>query len=291
METPNLNPDKYHFIKALRPFSFSVALISCGLGIAIAFARGEGDWLRAIDIVLCGLLLQGASNLANDYADIQFWSNSNHPDEEGVIRRIKNNFCFAGIFTLTAIVMGLWLVSQVGWELFVLAIFGITAGYFYTGEPVVYKHRGLGVPAVFILTGVLMVSGSYFGMTGVWDNQVAMISIPVSLLTAALLVANEIRDYVDDQNDGIQTLTVRMGFDLARTVYIILLFAVYPISITLYLYDFLQQPAFLLASLLVVWQPIKLLNFEEGSAALKKLPPLTGRFFLVFGLGFIAALF
>ncbi|WP_194842646.1 prenyltransferase [Endozoicomonas sp. OPT23] len=291
METPNLNPDKYRFFTALRPFSFSVALICCGLGIAIAFARGEGDWLRAIDIILCGLLLQAAANLANDYADIQFWKDSGHPDEDHVIKQIKSNFKLAGIFTFTAIGLGLWLVYLVGWELFALGISGIIAGYFYTGEPVVYKHRGFGVPAVFILTGVLMVSASYYGVTGVWDNQVAIISIPVSLITAALLVANELRDYVDDKNDGIGTLTVRMGFDLSRAFYVILLFAVYPVSLNLYLYDFLQQPLFLLLPLLVIWQPIRLLKEEPGSEVLKKLPPLTGRFFMVFGVCFIAVLF
>ena len=291
METPNLNPDKYYFVKALRPFSFSVALICCGLGIAVAFSRGEGDWLRAIDILLCGLLLQAAANLANDHADIQFWQGSGHPDEGRVIQQIKTNFRLAGAFTVIAIALGLWLVSLVGWELFALGISGIIAGYFYTGEPVVYKHRGFGVPAVFILTGVLMVTGSYYATTGVWDNIVAVISIPVSLITAALLVANELRDYVDDRNDGIGTLTVRMGFDLSRVFYIVLLFAVYPVSINLYLYGYLQQPLWLLVPLLVVWQPLKLLGAEAGSDLLRALPPLTGRFFMVFGVCFIVAMF
>ncbi|WP_062266743.1 prenyltransferase [Endozoicomonas arenosclerae] len=291
MDTPNLNPDKYRFVRALRPFSFSVALITCGLGIAVAFANGTGDLLRAIAVMVAGILLQAASNLANDHADLHFWNGRTGLLAEQVIQQIRRNFLIAGLLTLAAIVIGLWLVWVTGWPLFMLGLFGVIAGYFYTGEPIVYKHRGLGVPAVFLLTGVLMVSGAYYAVSGVWDNNLLWISLPVSLLAAALLVSNEIRDYLDDQSSSIRTLTVRMGFDMSRALYVALLLSVYPVSYYLYVNEFLQQPAYLLFSLLVLWQPLKLLKCSPGDFQLMKLPPMTGRFFLVFGVCFILSVF
>lgn len=39
-----------------------------------------------------------------------------------------------------------------------------------------------------------MVSSVYYAVSGEWSNKVVEISIPVSLLTAALLISNELRD-------------------------------------------------------------------------------------------------
>ncbi|WP_252176329.1 prenyltransferase [Endozoicomonas sp. 4G] len=291
MDIPNLNPDKYRFVKALRPFSFSVALITCGLGIAVAFSMGQGDIVRAVAVMTAGILLQAASNLANDHADLHFWNGKTGLLAEQVIQQIRRNFAIAGLFALLAIAIGLWLVWITGWPLFLLGLFGVIAGYFYTGEPVVYKHRGLGVPAVFLLTGVLMVSGSYYAVSGVWSNELLWVSVPVSLLTSALLVSNEIRDYLDDQSSSIRTLTVRLGFDASRVLYVSILLSVYPVSYYLYLNNWLMNPAYLMFSLLAIWQPINLLRCSPGDYQLMRLPPMTGRFFLVFGICFILSVF
>lgn len=287
VDRSNLHPEKYRFAKALRPFSFSVALITCGLGIAVAFSMGEGDIARAVAVMMAGILLQAASNLANDHADLHFWNGRAGLLAEQAIQQIRRNFAIAGLFILLAIAIGLWLVWMTGWPLFLLGLFGVITGYFYTGEPIVYKHRGWGVPAVFLLTGVLMVSGSYYAVSGIWSNELIWVSIPVSLLTAALLVSNEIRDYLDDQSSSIRTLTVRMGFDASRILYISLLLMVYPISYYLYLNNLIMNPVYLIFSLLVIWQPIKLLKCSPDDYQLTNLPPTTGRFFLVFGICFI----
>ncbi|MGI9273702.1 MAG: prenyltransferase [Endozoicomonas sp.] len=287
MGTPHLNPDKYRFIRALRPFSFSVALVTCGLGVTLAVSRGQVDLLKSILVILAGILLQGASNLANDHADLPFWKSRSGPLADATVKKIRFNFLMAGVFTLVACVIGLWLVSEVGASLLIFGMSGIIAGYFYTGEPIHYKQRGLGIPAVFLLTGVLMVSGAYYAVTSVWDNQVMWISIPVSLLASALLVSNEIRDYLDDKAADIGTLTVRLGFDTARVMYALLLWMVYPVSFYLFWQGQINNPLYLLPSLLFIWQPLRLLFYGPGDMQLLRLPPLTGRFFLIFGIGFI----
>ena len=287
MGTPYLNSDKYRFVRALRPFSYSVALITCGLGITLSFVRDHGDFVRALLVMLAGLLLQAASNLANDHADLALWKHRTGNMANMAIRRIRFNFLIAGVFTLLASLMGLYLVMDVGWKLLVFGFTGIVAGYCYTGAPVHYKSRGLGVPAVFLLTGVLMVSGAYFAVSAEWSNQVAMISVPVSLLASALLLANELRDYLDDKANKIGTLTVRIGFNNSKAFYALCLLLTYPLSFYLFILGYIQNPLLLLISLIFVWQPLRLLMCEVGDVQLVRLPPLTGRFFVVFGLGYI----
>lgn len=287
MGTPHLNPDKYRFVRALRPFSFSVALITCGLGVALAFARDHGDIFRAWLVICAGVLLQAASNLANDHADLALWRNKTGPLAEEAVGKIRFNFRIAALFTSLASLMGLYLVMQVGWELMVFGLCGVLAGYFYTGEPIQYKHKGFGVPAVFLLTGVLMVSGAYYAVSGEWSNQVVEISLPVSLITAALLLSNELRDYLDDRSLHIRTLTVRLGFNASKGLYVTCLLLTYPLSFYLFIHGQIENPLFLLPSLIFVWQPVRLLMCEAGDVQLVKLPPLTGRFFMIFGAGFI----
>ncbi|OED41944.1 hypothetical protein ACH42_12830 [Endozoicomonas sp. (ex Bugula neritina AB1)] len=284
-----MNPDKYRLLKALRPFSYSVAVVTCGLGVALAYARDEGDLLSACLVVIAGVLLQASSNLANDYADIGLWKNQSNALSVQVTKQIRRNFYLGGLLTLIAVTMGLWLVLQVGWPLMLLGLFGVLGGYSYTGEPINYKQRGLGVPAVFLFTGVLMVSGSYYAVTGHWSSQVVWLSAPVSLLSASLLMANEIRDYLEDQNFNIQTLTVRIGFEKSKVIYVLLLISVYPLSFYLFLQGGVRDLLYLLPSLAFVWQPVRLLFNAEGDIELVRLPPLTGRFFMVFGVGFICS--
>ena len=287
MGTPYLNPDKYRFIRALRPFSYSVALITCGLGVTLSFVHDHSDSLRGVLVILAGVLLQAASNLANDHADLALWKNRTGSMAELAVRRIRFNFLIAGVLTLTASLMGVYLVINVGWQLLVFGASGIIAGYFYTGGPIHYKSRGLGVPAVFLLTGVLMVSGSYYAVSGEWSNQVVLTSLPVSLLASALLLANELRDYLDDKAHKIGTLTVKVGFNNSKALYTLCLLLTYPLSFYLFIIGAIENPLFLLFSLVFVWQPLRLLMCEAGDVQLARLPPLTGRYFVVFGLAYI----
>ena len=143
MGTPHLNPDKYRFVRALRPFLFSVALITWGLGVTLAFSRDHGNIFRALLVICAGVLLQAARNLANDHADLDLWRNKTGPLAQEAISKIRFNFLIGGLFTLLASLIGLFLVMQVGWELLVFGVCGVLAGYFYTGDPVQYKHKAL----------------------------------------------------------------------------------------------------------------------------------------------------
>lgn len=290
MNALDLNPDKYRLVRALRPFSYSVALVTCSLGVVLAYQQGNGNGVRALLVMLAGLLLQAACNLANDHADIVLWRKRPGELSLQVIGQIKRNFMLAGVFSVVACLMGLWLVNEVGWPLLLLGVFGVVGGYFYTGEPVNYKQRGWGVPAVFLFTGVLMVSGAYYAVGGVWSNEVVWISIPVSLLASALILSNEIRDYPDDLSHNIRTLSIRIGLMKAKWLYAVLLLSVFPFSFILYSLGELNNPLYLLIALPFVIQPLRLLVHQPADAAMVRLPPLTGRFFIIFGLGFILSI-
>ena len=283
----HLIPDKYYLVRALRPFSYSVAIITCGLGVALAYNNHECDSIRAIAVIVTGVLLQASANLVNDYADLAYWKEAPGNIYAEVAKQIRFNCIIAIIIAVIACAIGLWLSILVGWPLIILGLIGVCGGYSYVGAPIYYKRFGLGVPAVFIFTGILMVSGSYYAVSGIWSSKVLVISLPVSLLSSALMLSNEIRDFLSDQSSNIKTLTVRIGFIPAKFIYSLLLFIVYPLSFFIFWKGYINNPLYILLSLTCIWQPAKLLYLMPGDVTLDKLPPLTGRFFLLFGVGFI----
>src|SRR5438552_2786923 len=95
---------------------------------------------------------------------------------------------------ILALVMGIFLTLHRGWPIVLLGLVGFIGGYFYTAPPFQYKYRALGLPLVFVLMGPVMVGGAYYAVTGTFDANLLVVSLPVGLLVTAILHGNEWRD-------------------------------------------------------------------------------------------------
>lgn len=266
--------DKYSFRRALRPFSFSVALITCLVGIVSAAGLPVFSYGVAMLILLGALVLQAGVNLINDYADLSLLKDQN------ARQQVIWNFRMGLACFLLAAAIGITLVSYAGLELLVLLLVGLAGGLGYTVEPLNFKRRGLAVVLVFWLMGVLMVCGSYFILAGELSWSVFYRSIPVSLVSSLLLLANEIRDVKSDAGAGIRTLTVRIGLNAAKKLYVTLLLLIATISLILWVADVIPGLWWLGSLPFIYWLYTQQLT-EMGRASL---PPASGRFFMVFGL-------
>lgn len=266
--------DKYSLRRALRPFSFSVALITCLVGIISAAGLPMFNYTVALLILLGALVLQAGVNLINDYADLKQLRNQSTREQ------VTRNFRLGLVCFLLAAAIGISLISVTGLELLVLLLIGLVGGLGYTVEPINFKRRGLAVVLVFWLMGVLMVCGSYFILVGDLSWVVFYRSIPVSLVSSILLLANEIRDVESDADAGIRTLTVRIGLRAAKHLYITLLLLVVGVSLLLWATGILPGLWWLM-SLPLIYLLYKQQLSEAGRASL---PPSSGRFFMLFGL-------
>ena len=101
-----------------------------------------------------------------------------------------------------------------------------------------------------------------------------------------LMISNELRDFESDTALGIRTLTVRIGFAAAVRLYWILIAAAYFLSALLYLDGALPQVYWLLLPLPLLIYVVRLLRASDRRA----LTPWTGRFLLLFGIGYMLAL-
>jgi 1,4-dihydroxy-2-naphthoate polyprenyltransferase len=240
--------------KALRPFSLVIALNSCLLGIVYAYYLKVFNPINSIIVIICGLFIQAGVNLINDFFEFkQKKIDDKIPDlrifgpERDLIEWIIFVSGLLCIFFTAP--LGLYLVYKTGYPLLILGIIGFIGGYAYTGYPLNYKNKGLGVLFVFFLMGVFMITGSFYAVSGKFDLNLIWVTIPISTLVSFILLCNELRDYEADVKHGIRTLTVRIGYKPALFLYYLLILISYLSTVFLFYYGLFPHLKFIFFSL------------------------------------------
>ncbi len=209
---------------AVRPFSFTASVTPVTLGAVLAGYEGQWSWWLFVVTLVGSVAIHAGTNLINDYydwkkgTDTQESLGPNRPLKEGMLSPQQvfwgGIFCFALGSTL-----GLYLVATRGLFILWLGIFSVLAGWFYTAGPAAFAYIGLGEVVVFLFMGPIMVLGSYFVMTQDVALAPVLLSIPVGLLVAAILHANNMRDLEGDLRKGKRTLANLLGREASKREY------------------------------------------------------------------------
>jgi 1,4-dihydroxy-2-naphthoate polyprenyltransferase len=212
------------WLMAARPRTLPAAVAPVLVGTALAATDGTFHVLRFVATMLGALFIQVGTNLSNDYSDARRGADTE--DRLGPVRVTAGGLvpprqvlvATAVAFGL-AVLVGIYLVVTAGWQLLLVGAASILAGVLYTGGPRPYGYEGLGDLFVFLFFGVVAVSGSYFAQTSTMEWEALVLSVPVGLLAAALLMVNNTRDLQTDRRAGKRTLAVRLGRERARGIY------------------------------------------------------------------------
>jgi 1,4-dihydroxy-2-naphthoate octaprenyltransferase len=198
---------------------------------------------RFVAALIVALALQIGTNYANDYSDGK--RGTDDPGQRtGPPRLVGWGLAPASqvkaaamISFAVAAIAGLALAAAVSWWLLVVGVLSIAAGWFYTGGPRPYGYAGLGEVFVFLFFGLVAVNGSYYVQLEQLDLAPFLLSIPIGLLSAAILVVNNVRDIDTDRRAGKRTLAVRLGRQQTRTLFSAMLlvadFALIPVAFAL----------------------------------------------------------
>lgn len=201
---------------AIRPRTLPAAASGVAMGSALAWYDGSFQILPAIAALMVALLLQIASNVANDVFD--FERGADTPERLGPVRVTQ-----AGLLTPTqvkfglgiiiglAVLFGLYLATLRGWTVILIGAAAIISAVAYTGGPYPLGYHGLGDVFVFIFFGVAAVAGTYFVQAGSVSAAAWWMSVPIGLIVTAILVVNNLRDLENDRKAGKHTLAVRLG--------------------------------------------------------------------------------
>lgn len=209
------------------------------LGAALVpYLQKPGRWRLLPLIAAASLFIHAATNMVNEYFDYR--KGVDTPDSfggsrvlvEGLLAPKQVLAAGLGLYALTVCIGFVFIVLR-GWPILLLGLVGLAGGFFYSALPVGYKYRGLGDPFVFVLMGPLMVIGSFFVLTGAYQTNVLLISLPVGCLVAAILSANNLRDILHDTQAGIRTTASVLTHRWARAEYAGLVISAYLITLAL----------------------------------------------------------
>ena len=227
----------------LRTLPLAIAPVALGTGAGVV-AIPDGSWhpARALLALVVALALQIGVNYANDYSD-----GVRGTDEHRVgparltgsgVARPKQVLAVALSFFALAGIAGLALTIVTGqWWLLAVGAVAIVAAWFYTGGKHPYGYYGLGELFVFVFFGLVATAGSAFVQALTVNFEAWLGGVGVGLIACAVLMANNLRDVVQDKVAGKRTLAVLVGPLAGRilfTVFMLVPFAIVAFFALLY---------------------------------------------------------
>ena len=213
---------------AARPRTLPAAIAPVLVGTALAGGEGEFHPLAFCAALVGSVFIQIGTNLSNDYSDARRGADTE--ERLGPVRVTAGGLVPPRkVLVATwlafgiAVAAGAYLIATVGWELLAIGAASILAGVLYTGGPRPYGYEGLGEVFVFTFFGLVAVAGSYYVQTEEVTALAFGLGVPVGLLSAAILMVNNIRDIDTDRRAGKRTLAARLGRRRAITVFAVTL--------------------------------------------------------------------
>ena len=225
---PNVSKEEWDSLDIISKWLIStraavliMTFISAAIAGILAIQQGMFNfWLWGL--VVIGLIFAHATNnLLNDYTDFARGVDQDNyyraqygpqPLVHGLLSR-RQLLTYAFITGLIALTAGGILVYVRGWQALVLLGLGAFFVLFYTYP---LKYIALGEISVLIVWGPLMIGGGYFVITGVWDWNVVIASLPYALGVTGVIFGKHIDKYKMDKAKGIHTLPVLLGESLSR---------------------------------------------------------------------------
>ncbi len=286
--TPPLTPFQAWY-RAARPRTLTATYVPLGAAAALAVQNDAFDLLRFALSLIAALLLQIAANLINEYVDFRRGAEDLKQSGQGMILKTgiltpRQVFIGAIVTLVGGCLIGLFLLTQTGLPLLWIGLAGVLVVITYTAGPFPLAYNGLGEVAVFIFMGPLMVLGAYYVMAREVIAQPLIVGIPIGLMVAAILHANNVRDIESDRAVNKRTLAVLLGLRAARWEYRLLVIGAYVAVGVLIVIGWMPITTLLvLLTLPEALRLIRIIDTSRDNALLHQAQGRTARLHGVFG--------
>ncbi|QDG54400.1 1,4-dihydroxy-2-naphthoate polyprenyltransferase [Persicimonas caeni] len=224
------------WLLASRPKTLAAAVIPVLVGTAVAVAEGTFAAPAALAALVGASLIQIGTNFANDYFDAK--SGADNEDRLGPTRVVQAGLIEpSAVKTATfvtfaaAALVGVYLIWVGGWPILAIGVASILSGLAYTGGPYPLGYNGLGDVFVFIFFGLIAVTATHYVQALEWSTTALVASIPIGLLSTAILIVNNYRDVDTDRVAGKRTLAVRLGRPATRWHYALTVIGAYAVPV------------------------------------------------------------
>lgn len=199
-----------------RPHTLTAAFAPVFLGTMIAIRDTQIDWLLFTAMLVASLLIQAATNMFNEYYDFaRGLDNENSVGIGGAIVRngVKPQTVLRLAFALYVIagIIGIYICYQTSWWLLAVGGIAMIVGYLYTGGPYPIAYTPFGELFSGLFMGFLIVLIAFYIQTEAITLDAILLAVPSTLLVAAIMMSNNIRDIVGDAASGRKTLAILAG--------------------------------------------------------------------------------
>ncbi|OMP67389.1 1,4-dihydroxy-2-naphthoate polyprenyltransferase [Domibacillus epiphyticus] len=222
-QTPSADTGFQIWWQLMRPHTLTAAFVPVFLGTALALEHTKLHVLLFLAMMIASLLIQAATNMFNEYFDYKRGLDTEESIgiggaivRNGVKPKTVLNMAFA--FFGIALLLGLYICSITTWWIALIGLICMAVGYFYTGGPLPIAYTPFGELASGFFMGGIIIYISFYIQTGFVTNGAILFSIPVIILIGAIMLSNNIRDRVGDQEAGRKTIAILIGHDPAVTL-------------------------------------------------------------------------
>ncbi|VBB06572.1 mena: 1 4-dihydroxy-2-naphthoate octaprenyltransferase [Lucifera butyrica] len=200
----------------LRPHTLTAAFVPVAIGTVLALPLKPVKLNLFFAMLLACMLIQVATNAFNEYYD--FVRGLDNEQSVGIGGAIVREgvaphlvLTLASGFIVAALFLGFYLASATSWWLLPIGAVCIMAGYLYSGGPRPIAATPFGEVVAGTFMGLVIILLSFYIQTGSVTLSSVLVSIPVSFLIGAILMANNIRDLEGDRKNGRRTLAILLG--------------------------------------------------------------------------------
>ncbi|MDD6211175.1 MAG: 1,4-dihydroxy-2-naphthoate octaprenyltransferase [Bacteroidales bacterium] len=210
-----------------RPGTLAAAASPVFIGLLITVGVGAPfHWTIAFVTFLAAVSIQISANFINDYYDYKKGTDSvgrlgpRRAISAGDVSPLAMKWAI-GIALGTAALCGLFLVFTGGWPIFIIGIFSLLFAWLYTATRFSLSYLGIADVFVLIFFGPVATVGTFYLQAGSFSMQAFWYGCVCGLISTAVLVVNNVRDYESDRAAGKRTLIVRKGKHFGEMEYLL----------------------------------------------------------------------
>lgn len=198
-----------------------MTFLSAAIAGILAIQDGSFNFGRWLLLTLGLVMAHATNNLLNDYTDYRrgvdqdnYYRSQYGP--QVLVHNLmtpRQLITYAAVTGLIALAAGIALILLQGGLTWILLALGVFFVLFYTWP---LKYIGLGEIAVLIVWGPLMIGGGYYVITGNWEWNVVLASLPYALGVTGVIFGKHIDKFEMDKEKKIHTLPVILGERVSR---------------------------------------------------------------------------